>query len=160
MISVPGSGKHWLAGAIAGILGVMPLGVVLQATVPTTLRLIIPALYGFGASVFLGWFLSLVHGAVLGIAYALLAQDYQLSRYANAPISGASVGFFYGLFVWTFVASTLIPIWVTAASPHTLPVPDIDPWQLAAYVAYGVVLGALYPLFVDRLERRIVGNAS
>lgn len=141
-----GTGRmHWGAGGLAGVLaGVLFGGGVMD---PAAMMPTVAALYGADNAI-VGWGAHLIHSLVFGLIFVAIVALPAISRYADRPVRGAITGGVYGIAVWAVAAVVVMPLWigmVTAASP---PVPNFNWLSLVGHVAYGVVLGAFYPVFL------------
>ncbi|QLG63217.1 histidine kinase [Halorarum salinum] len=145
------TGHGWVSAALAGIVGGIAFGAMMQLMMPDVLEMAIPSLYGLGPGLAVGWLVHLFHSAAFGLVYAAIVRLDALAAYANRVTTGAGLGVAYGVLVWLFAASVVMPLWVGAVLPMNPPVPDFNPASLVGHAVFGVLLGALYPLLAARV---------
>ena len=145
------TGPRWPGGVVAGLAGAAAMALLVSAMNRQTLAAAIPALYALapppnGA---LGWVVHLSHGAVFGVGFAAPARVTPLD-FAGAQ--SAAVGLAYGVVLWVVAAGLLMPVWLRVVGfPSPPSVPNLAPPSLLWHAVFGVVLGAVYPVAVDRL---------
>lgn len=141
----------WVGAALAGIVGGLVFGAMMQLMMRDVLEVAIPGLYGLGPGLALGWIIHLFHSAVIGLIYAAVVQLDALAEYANRVTAGGGLGIVYGVIVWVIAASIVMPLWVGVMLPMDPPVPDFNPTSLVGHAVYGAILGVLYPVIANRL---------
>ena len=156
-----GGSTNWLlGGAIGGIVGSLLFGALLWVVDPEIVTDVIPGIYGFDTAGGLGWVFHLFHGLVLGVVFgALVSRETILgtitadTQFTVLEETGLAVrfvlaGFVYGLAVWALlpVVATTVVISVGGGDPAF---PAIAAESLAGHVLYGILLGALFAVFVD-----------
>lgn len=152
---------NWLVGgAIGGVVGSFLFGVVMWAVDPALVTETIPALYGLEPGA-IGWGFHLGHGLVLGIIFGFLVSRRAVLGSLTAEvetdvIAGTSLstrfafaGLVYGLAIWAVLPVVIQPLWVglTGIGEPGFPVAAFE--SLVGHLVYGLLLGALFSLFVD-----------
>ncbi|WP_136588713.1 histidine kinase [Salinigranum halophilum] len=139
---------EWLSAGVAGIVGTVVFGAVQMAMGATgVIAVAIPALYGLsGPNLAAGWAIHLVHGALLGLGFALLATRPAVRPYATQTGTAAAVGLAYGLVLTVPTAGVAMPLWLSAVGfPNAPPLPNLTLMGFVGHGVYGLVLGATYP---------------
>ncbi|MGM0398435.1 MAG: histidine kinase, partial [Halobacteriota archaeon] len=91
---------------------------------------------------------SVVFGLVFAGAVIYLPA---LSDYADRVTTSTGLGIAYGVLLWIGAAAIVMPIWLTAVGfPNAPPLPNLNPLSLVGHVAFGAVLGALFPVLGNR----------
>jgi hypothetical protein len=138
----------WKGGVVCGLAGGAVMGILLSVVMTPVIQGAIPSMYGLSGGL-AGWVVHMSHSAVLGVVFAGVAAA--LPQYSDSIGKSAVLGAVYGVVLWVVLAAFVMPVWLSAVgSPANPPLPNFNPMSLAAHVAYGVVLGALYPA-VDSL---------
>lgn len=134
----------WLTGIVAGLVGAVVTGVVIQFGFdPTVLSEGIPA--GFGVSgLAVGWVVFLVIGAVLGLVYTALALVDRVGAYAALPKTGTYLGLLYGLVIWV-LAVIVVPLWVGAGTGE-IGGYAINLQGVLSFALLGIIIGLVYGL--------------
>ncbi|PSP94578.1 histidine kinase [Halobacteriales archaeon QS_4_62_28] len=130
----------WKAGVLGGIAGALVMGGLMLVMNDAVLAVAIPSLYGLAppANPGLGLFVHVSHGAVLGVAFAGLAQALSI-RETNRLVG---LGVAWGVVIWIGLAALLMPVWLdVVGSPASPPLPNFAPPSLLWHVVYGLVLG-------------------
>lgn len=156
-----GGGLNWLiGGAAGGLVGSALFGALLWLVDPAIVTDGIPSIYGFEPGA-IGWAFHLLHGLVLGTVFGFLVTrgpilgtitaDVATDAFARLGLGArlALAGLVYGLAVWTLLPLIAQSVLVTAggvADPG-FPVAAIE--ILGGHLLYGLLLGALFSLFVD-----------
>ncbi|MFB6106538.1 MAG: histidine kinase [Halobacteriaceae archaeon] len=136
----------WRGGVVAGVVAGAVMGLFVSAMNPPTLRVAIPALYGFAGNGVAGWTAHLSHGAVFGVVFVAALEATPLSRYADRTGPAAALGVGYGVVLWVIAAGLVMPLWLGAlGAPVRLPLPNLALPSLLWHAVYGVVLGAASP---------------
>jgi hypothetical protein len=144
----------WVSAGLAGIAGTIVFGGLQMAMGATgVIAVAIPALYGIsGPNLVAGWAIHLVHGAVLGLGFALLATRPSVEPYTTRIGAAAAVGLLYGLALTIPTAGVAMPLWLSAVGfPNAPPLPNLTPMGFVGHGVYGLVLGATYPVLRDLL---------
>lgn len=156
MLSIDLDQDEVASSALAGVFGTLVFGGIFMAVGNTgTIAVAIPALYGLqGPSLALGWMIHLVHGAVLGLVYALIVSGtgygHHLDRVPKATVWGLG----YGALTALLLAGLLMPVWLSSVGfPNAPSVPNFSLQGLAGHVLYGAALGAAYPVLRGLLSR-------
>lgn len=138
--------QPWQGGVVAGILAGAVMGALMVVQTPPVIEAAIPALWGLSGGA-AGWTVHLSNSAMFGVAFAAVARWYPgVVRGVQRTVAAGVV---YGIVLWVLGAVLLMPVWLDAvgfASPP--PLPNVAVESLVAHVAYGIVLGAVYP-FLD-----------
>jgi hypothetical protein len=141
----------WKGGVLAGIAGGLVMGVVMLAMGATdVLGVAIPSLYALAppASLGLGLFVHVSHGAVLGVVFIALLDRLGVDDARTTVAAG--VGF--GVLVWVLLAALLMPLWLSAVgSPAQPPFPNFAVPSLVWHAVYGAVLGGTVVAVGDAL---------
>ncbi|MFB6209021.1 MAG: histidine kinase [Candidatus Nanohaloarchaea archaeon] len=114
----------------------------------------IPALYGFsGPNLVLGGAIHLIHGAILGVVYALIVSGTGYGHHLDEVEKSAVWGIGYGVLTTVVLAAILMPIWLSSVGfPKAPSAPNFSPIGLVGHLIYGAVLGASYPPVRSQLE--------
>lgn len=132
----------WLTGIVAGLVGAVITGVVIQFGFnPTILSEGIPS--GFGVSgMAAGWGIFLVIGAVLGMIYTVAARRDRIRAYAVLPRTGTYLGLLYGLVLWV-LAVIVVPLWVGAGAGN-IGGYAVNLRGVLSFALLGILIGLLY----------------
>lgn len=145
----------YISSALAGIIGTIAFGGFFLAIGNTgTIAAAIPALYGIsGPSLAIGGLIHIIHGAVLGVIYALIVSATGYSEHLDDVIKSGIWGLGYGVVTTIGLAAVLMPIWLsTVGFPNAPSVPNFNPMGLVGHLIYGAVLGVSYPLINKALN--------
>jgi hypothetical protein len=147
--------NRWARGAIAGLVGGLAFGVVLQGVgaMPT-----IGALYGVQSTV-AGWVVHMFHSLVFGLVFAAMFSRAPLAKYAGNFAYSTAVGATYGAVLWLVAAGVVMPLWLGFVGIQA-PLPNLDPISLAGHLAYGVVLGVLFPAIAEMGQPARAGRTT
>jgi hypothetical protein len=140
----------WKVGVLGGIAGALVMGGLVLLMNDAVLAVAIPSLYGLAppANPGLGLFVHVSHGAVLGVAFAGLAQALSI-RETNRLVG---LGVAWGVVTWIGLAAVLMPVWLSAVgSPASLPFPNFAPPSLLWHAVYGLVLGLVAAVAKNRV---------
>jgi uncharacterized membrane protein YagU involved in acid resistance len=141
--------EPWLGAIIAGLAGGVAMGIFLLVLSPDALTTVIPALYGLQGAV-AGWVVHLFNSVVLGLVFAALVSLTSLRKYAESVRGTIGLGAVYGVVLWVVTGSIILPLWLQAVGvPAAPPVPTFAFPSLVWHLAYGIVLGAVYPYVVS-----------
>lgn len=133
------TGKKILYGGLAGFIGAIAFGLMMQQMMPAVLPKIAKLYGATGAGT--GFVIHLVHGALIGGVYGI--------------ISGASVtkgaSSFYGLvygFGWWILGPVLVmPTWLGAGPRLSSEGIQAALSSLPGHLVYGIILGLLFAYF-------------
>lgn len=141
--------EPWLGGILAGLAGGVVMGILLLILSPDALTTAIPALYGQQGAV-AGWIVHLFNSVVLGLVFAAVVSLTSLRRYTDSVRGTVGLGAVYGVVLWVITGSIILPFWLQAVGvPAAPPVPTFALPSLVWHLAYGIVLGAVYPYVVS-----------
>lgn len=147
---VNGASLELTGGALAGLIGSAIMGVLMLGQMTPVLETAIPALYGVGPGLGVGFGIHLLHGAVFGIIFATLLRATPLGTVATSQVQTALLGLGYGVLVWIVAAVLLMPVWLSAMGFGGAPsVPNVSTQSLLGHVVFGLATGATYPFFKD-----------
>lgn len=137
----------WQAGVVGGLIAGLVFGGLMSMMTPPVLEMGIPAMYGIdGPAGAVGWVIHMAHAAVIGVAFAAIAESGLLGNLAENTSKSVGVGAAYGLLVWIGLAVIVMPIWLGAVGfGGAPPLPNIGVESFVGHLVYGVVLGAVYP---------------
>lgn len=141
---------NWKAGSVGGIAGGIVMAVLMLAMNDAVLAVAIPSLYALAPppNIPIGVAVHVFHGAVLGVIFAGIASSLGLD--SSRDIIGLSLA--WGIVTWAVLAALLMPVWLsTVGSPASPPFPNFAPPSLIWHVVYGLVLGGVYTVSIDRL---------
>lgn len=148
-VAVENAPSPYTAGAVAGLVGSAVMAVLMLARMQGVLEQATPAMYGLsGPALGLGFGIHLLHGAVFGLAFAVLVTKTPVADVATTQGLTATVGLMYGVAVWLVAAVLVMPVWLGVVGfPNAPAVPNVQVQSLVGHVVFGVVLGLTYPLF-------------
>lgn len=161
VLSIGGSLNWVIGGTVGGALGSLLFGVLLWAIDPDIVAVAIPAIYGFNPAGAIGWALHLVHGSVLGIVFGFLVSREPILGALTADVEtdfiaamGPGIrltlaGAVYGLAVWAILPVIVLPIWMAVAGVTDPRFPAIAFESLVGHLLFGLLLGALFSVFVE-----------
>lgn len=141
---------NWRAGAVAGFVASLVMGLAISLVQLDTLRIAIAGLYGFEGSLVVGWLAHLAHGTLFGLVFAAVLSDpglYHITDWWWKTLMAALV---YALILAVAGAGIVMPIWmgfVGLPTPETIPYVTVP--LLAWHLVYGLTLGVVYP-FAER----------
>jgi uncharacterized membrane protein YagU involved in acid resistance len=134
-----GIGTRVLVGAWAGVIAGVLFGAVMPAE---EMMPMVAALYGLDG-VAAGWAMHLVHSAVFGAVFAVIA-GVALRGWGERPALAPLPAALFGVVLWLVAASFVMPAWIGAVTEMAPPVPDWNWLSLVGHVVYGVGLGVVY----------------
>lgn len=147
---VDGASLELTGGALAGLIGSALMGVLMLGAMTPVLETAIPAMYGLGPGLSVGFAIHLFHGAVFGLLFAALLRGTSLGTWAGSQLGATGLGLAYGVLVWLLAAVLLMPVWLGAVGFAGAPaVPNVSTQSLLGHVVFGVATGAAYPFFKD-----------
>ena len=142
----PSRYEPWLGAIIAGLAGGIAMGIFLLILSPVALTTAIPALYGQQGAL-AGWIIHLFNSIVLGLIFGALLLQPSLRKYAASERGSTGLGAVYGVVLWVVTGSIVLPLWLQAVGfAGAPPVPTFALPSLVWHLAYGIVLGAVYPI--------------
>jgi uncharacterized membrane protein YagU involved in acid resistance len=129
----------WQTGALGGILGGVAFGAMLTVAMTPVIENAIPAMYGLSGGL-AGWVIHVSHGAVIGVAFAALADPL-----LDSPAQTVLAGGLYGVVVWAVLAVLVMPVWLQTVGFAGAPaVPNVSQQSLLGHAVYGLVLGGAF----------------
>lgn len=142
------SSRDWEGGVIGGLVGGIVMGAMIWMMARPIIVGAIPGLYTLQGPV-AGWIAHLIHSSIFGLIFVALLQLPALTRYTDSLWISAGLGLIYGAILWVVAAGLVMPLWLQAVGfPKAPPVPNWGlPGSLVPHLVYGVLLGAIYPLF-------------
>lgn len=156
-----GTSLNWLiGGAVSGVGGSAAFGVLLWAIDPDIVTAGVPALYGLDPASVVGWAFHLVHGLVLGTIFGFIVTRESVLGTLTADVEtgviaamGPSVrltlaGLAYGLAVWSILPILVLSIWASMGGVDASAFPVTPVESLVGHVVYGLLVGALFSVFV------------
>lgn len=156
-----GSGLNWLiGGAVGGIVGSLLFGGLLWVIDPDIVTETIPAIYGLPPAAPVGWVFHLIHGLVLGVLFGFLVSRPVIGGTLTADaetdfidamrpgVRLTAAGIIYGLAVWTALPVIALSIWGTIGGVGDPAFPATALESLVGHLLYGLLLGALFSVFV------------
>ncbi|AXR76546.1 hypothetical protein [Natrarchaeobaculum sulfurireducens] len=154
-----GGSLNWLiGGAVGGVVGSALFGLVLWLVDPAVVTDAIPAIYGLEPGT-IGWGFHLVHGLVLGIVFGVLVTRDVIFGTITAGVATDAIdelglgtrlalaGMVYGLAVWAILPLIGQSIAFTVGGDPSFPVAAFE--SLLGHLVYGLLLGALFSVFVE-----------
>jgi len=137
-----------IAGGLAGIAGAIVMGALMIAMNEGVIAVAIPSLYTLAPppSVPVGMAVHVFHGAMLGLAFAVITDVLGVD--SNGRVVGLAVA--WGVLTWVGLAALLMPVWLSVVgSPASPPVPNFAMPSLLWHAVYGLVLGVGYAVAED-----------
>lgn len=147
--------QELISSALAGAFGTLAFSAFFIAIGNTgTIAMAIPALYGLtGPSLLIGGLIHLIHGAILGVVYAVIVSGTGYGHHLYEVKKATAWGIGYGVATTVLLAAVLMPVWLsTVGFPNAPTAPNFNPMGLLGHLIYGAVLGASYPLIRKQLE--------
>ena len=156
-----------IGGILGGGLGAIAFGLVLWMVDPAIIEEAIPAFYGFDPDPLLGWALHVVHGAIIGLVFALVVtrpiivgvlrtspETDAISR-TSLTVRLVGAGIVFGFAIWAILPMIALPvIGGTFGGDAAEAFLGAAVETMVAHVAYGLVLGLVFALVVDLRDRR------
>ncbi|MFW6153232.1 MAG: histidine kinase [Halobacteriota archaeon] len=134
--------EHWIAGIVVGLFAGFVFGAIMSHT---PMMDNVAALLNLGEA-WHGWLVHFGFSAIFGLGYVGIAAA--APSLADRPSTGAVTGVSYGIVVWVLGAAIVMPLWLGAVQPVDPPVPNWNWLSFAGHIAFGVTLGAFYPVVV------------
>ena len=132
---------------IGGLSGLLAGGVFGGIMSHTPMMENVAALFTVDA-VAAGWILHFGISIAFGVLFAAIVAFGPLPEFARRASTGAAIGIGYGIVVWLLGAAILMPLWMGAVAPVDPPVPSFNWMSFAGHIAFGAVLGAIYPVLL------------
>lgn len=142
----------WSAGAVAGLVGGVGMGVVLHAG--ANVMPLIGALYGW-PTVVGGWAAHLANSVLIGLLFTAIVSRGPVREHVETTAGYALTGVGYAAAVGLVTAGVMLPVTMTLRGVRTLPEPVLplpSPFGVVvvvlsvgvAHVVYGLLLGVTY----------------
>lgn len=144
-IEITTATENWIIGGVSGLLAGAVFGGIMSHT---PMMESVAGLFTLEA-VAAGWLLHFVISILFGVVFAGIVSYGPLPAYAKRASTGAGLGIIYGVIVWIVGAAIIMPLWMGAVAPVDPPVPNLNWLSFAGHLAYGVVLGAIYPVLLS-----------
>ncbi len=157
-----------IGGILGGIIGTAAFGLLMWFVNPEIIHATIPGLYGFEPGGEIGWIIHLVHGAILGLAFAfIVTRDMVLGTLLASvetnvlsevtdTIRFVGAGFFYGLLIWTILPVFAAPARLGLISPAAIEeFPALAAEAMVGHVLFGMLLGAVFAVSVNVSDRSV-----
>lgn len=152
--------NRWLGGVLGGLVGAAAFGVLMWALIPGWIGEEIPSLYGLDSALVFGGAIHLVHGVILGLVFAAvtgsdtiegLVEREPLLSDLDPGVWMATAGIVYGLAIWVVLPAIVMPVWLEVTGfADAPPAPNLAIETLLGHVVYGVLLGGVYAMTVER----------
>lgn len=140
----------WRAGIGAGLVAAVAMGIGITLVEPGVLRGAIAGLYGLEGSLLAGWVVHLAHGALFGLAFAVVVADPSLANMGHRYPGSLVAGIVYGLALAVVGMGLVMPMWLDAVGLAGAPeLPFLTGSLLAWHLLFGIVLGAAFPALDD-----------
>jgi NADH:ubiquinone oxidoreductase subunit 6 (subunit J) len=95
----------------------------------------------------------LVHGAILGVLYAVVISATGYGHHLEEVKKSVVWGLGYGVLTTVVLAAVLMPVWLSFMGfPKAPEAPNFNPIGLLGHMIYGAVLGGSYPLIRDQIN--------
>jgi hypothetical protein len=160
-----GGSLNWLiGGAVGGIVGSLIFGGLLWVIDPNILIATVPAIYGLDPAATVGWGVHLLHGLVLGIVFGFLVTRDPILGTLTADVETGFIatvgpglrfavsGVVYGLAVWAVLPVIGLSLWISIGRVDNLEFPAATLESLIGHLLYGLLLGALFSVFVETVQ--------
>lgn len=157
-----GGSLDWLiGGAVGGVVGSFIFGVLLWTVEPDIVAVAIPAIYGLDTGGLLGWAFHLMHGLVLGVVFGFLSTREPVLGTLTADVETGFIaamgpgtrfvlaGVVYGLAIWVVLPGIVLSIWMSVGGRSDPGFPAVAFESLVGHLIFGLLLGALFPVFVE-----------
>lgn len=143
-----------VAGAAAGVVAGIPLGIIMQvrdadpAMMPGVTMMDLVGDLISDPSTGLGWLIHLFNSALFGAVFVLLFSRWLSNR---GPAMG--LGLLYGVGWWVVGALWIMPAWL-GMDDMVFEIGDNQWWSLAGHLIYGLLLVAIYIIGRPLLSKR------
>ncbi|MGH7557487.1 MAG: hypothetical protein ACREMD_06865 [Gemmatimonadota bacterium] len=150
--------RRIVPGAVAGILGGLVFGIMMQnmtAPTPEGMRMPMMAMVAMvvgSTSIAVGWVYHLFNSAVIGGLFGLL-----LGGRVNSVGAGLGWGAVWGIVWWVLGGLILMPLLLGMPAFASLQMPEmrmVAVGSLVGHLVYGLVLGATYAKLGQRTPTR------
>jgi hypothetical protein len=134
--------KNLVAGAAAGVVAGIPLGIIMQVRdADPTMMPGVQMIDQVGdlisdPSTGLGWLIHLFNSALFGVVFVLL-----FSRWLTRPGPAMILGLLYGVAWWVVGALWIMPAWL-GMDEMVFEIGANQWWSLAGHLIYGLLLAA------------------
>ncbi|WP_042662395.1 hypothetical protein [Haloferax sp. ATB1] len=147
----------WIAAAVGGFLGSVPLGLMMQYGNPEPLiALALPMMYGLpGPDLLAGWVIHQFHGVALTVMYVAAVQWEPLTEYPRTLRGAVVLAVVVGAVSTVLLSVLLMPLWLGAVGyPFTPAFPDLTMpeklWSILGHVIYALPATVGYALVMRR----------
>ncbi|ELZ88504.1 hypothetical protein C453_01530 [Haloferax elongans ATCC BAA-1513] len=147
----------WIAAAVGGFIGSIPLGLMMQYGNPEPLiALALPMMYGLsGPDLVSGWVIHQFHGIALAVMYVAAVQWQPLTEYAKTLRGAVALAVVVGVVSTALLSVLLMPLWLGAVGyPFTPTFPDLAMpeklWSVLGHVIYALPATIGYALVMRR----------
>ncbi|RDZ35756.1 hypothetical protein C5B89_18820 [Haloferax sp. Atlit-47N] len=147
----------WIAAAVGGFLGSVPLGLMMQYGNPEPLiALALPMMYGLpGSDLLAGWVIHQFHGVALAVMYVAAVQWEPLTEYPRTLRGAVVLAVVVGAVSTVLLSVLLMPLWLGAVGyPFTPAFPDLTMpeklWSILGHVIYALPATVGYALVMRR----------
>jgi hypothetical protein len=139
------------AGAVAGAIATVAMGLAIMVMDLETLRVAIAGLYGQEGSLAVGWIAHVIHGTIFGLVFAVILADPGLYHVTQWRWKTILLGVVYGIVLGVVGAGIIMPAWLVMVGiqQETPTPPNISANTLIWHTVYGFVIGAVYPVVED-----------
>lgn len=145
----------WLLVGLAGFVGSIPLGLMMQYGNPEPLlALALPAMYGLpGPNLLAGWALHQLHGVALAVAYVGVVRWRPLRAHARSLAGAVGLAAAYGVATTLVLSVLVMPVWLALVGyPYAPAVPDLampeKAWSVLGHALYALPVTLVYALLV------------
>jgi len=147
----------WVAAAVGGFIGSVPLGLMMQYGNPEPLiALALPMMYGLaGPDLLIGWAIHQFHGVALAAMYVAAVQWEPLTEYAKTLRGAAALAIAVGVVSTALLSVLLMPLWLGAVGYLFTPAfPDLAMpeklWSVLGHVIFALPATLGYALVMRR----------
>jgi len=147
----------WIAAAVGGFLGSVPLGLMMQYGNPEPLiALALPMMYGLpGPDLLAGWAIHQFHGVTLAVMYVAAVQWEPLTEYPRTLRGAVVLAVVVGVVSTMLLSVLVMPLWLGAVGyPFTPAFPDLAMpeklWSVLGHVVYALPATVGYALVMRR----------
>ncbi len=150
--------KNLVAGAAAGVVAGIPLGVIMQARdadpkmMPGVKMIDLVGELISGPSTGLGWLIHVFNSALFGAIFALL-----FARWLTGRGPAIMLGLLYGVAWWVVGALWIMPVWL-GMDEMVFKIGANQWWSLAGHLVYGLLLATGYLIGRPLLSRAITSS--
>lgn len=143
---VPSSPTEWKRTVVAGLVGGIIFGVIIQFWLDKMAGL--GLLYG-SRSLVLGWISHLFYSIVGAFIFRGVISQKSVNQYLSKPSHRIVLGLIYGFILWAALTSIILPIWFRVVAPWPGgPLQNFTNFQLLGsligFLVYGsIVVGSV-----------------